>query len=190
MRIRRATGPQPPRSRVIHSRHPQGQTRPSAAPHGAGRVSGMPADIDDNTCPWQIRDRDGWRHGVLFTASADFLVAWYTASATLHRRTWAAANRRYGALVRRVRQARLGGDVDELEQACCALLHHGQARPERAADPRCVHPTAPDAGLGSRRRRHLPDRLRHLPAPADGPVRATRVLARHRRANSPTSRPR
>ena len=92
----------------------------------------MPADTDDNTCPWQIRDRDGWRHGVLFTASADVMVAWYTASATLHRRTWATANHRYGALVRRVRQARLGGDVDELEQACRTLLHHAQARPMRA----------------------------------------------------------
>src|SRR6266542_1637405 len=131
-RIRRAGGPQPPRSRVIHSRHSQGQIRPSAAPRGAGRVSGMPADTDDDTCPWQIRDRDGWRHGVLFTASADLLVAWYTATASLHRRTWATANHRYGTLVQRVRQARLRGDADELEQACRALLHHAQARPWRA----------------------------------------------------------
>jgi hypothetical protein len=92
----------------------------------------MPADTDDNTCPWQIRNRDGWRHGVLFTASADLLVAWYAASATLHRRTWATANHRYGALARRIRRARLSEDVDELEQACRTLLHHAQARPMRA----------------------------------------------------------
>ncbi len=69
---------------------------------------------------------------MLFTASADLLVAWYTASMSWHRHTWAAAHHRYGALVQRVRQARLGGDVDELEQACRALLHHAQARPVRA----------------------------------------------------------
>lgn len=91
----------------------------------------MPADTDD-TCPSQIRDRHGWRHGVLFSASADLLVAWYAASAGMHRRTWGTANRRFGALVRRVRQARLGGDVDGIEQACRALLHHAEARPVRA----------------------------------------------------------
>jgi hypothetical protein len=39
---------------------------------------------------------------------------------------------RYGALVQRVRKARLGGDVDELEQTCRALLNCAQARPMRA----------------------------------------------------------
>ncbi len=92
----------------------------------------MPADTDDNTCPWQIHDRSGWRQGVLFTASADLLVAWYSASASMHQRSWATANHRYGTLVQRVRQARLGGNVDELEQACRALLHHAGARPVRA----------------------------------------------------------
>ncbi len=72
----------------------------------------MHADADDNTCPWGIRDRHGWQHSVLFTASADFLVAWYTASASTPRRTWATANLRFGALVQRVRQMRLGGNVD------------------------------------------------------------------------------
>lgn len=91
----------------------------------------MHADTDDNTCPWQIRDRHGWRHTVLFTASADLLVAWYTASTSMQRRSWAAANRRFGALVQRVRTARLDRDVDELERACRVLLHHADARPVR-----------------------------------------------------------
>ncbi len=145
----------------------------------------MHADTDDNTCPWKIRDRDGWRHGVLFTASADLLVSWYTASASLHRRTWTAAHHRYGALLRRVRQARAQGGHGRAGKGLPRVAPPCPGPTgSRTADPRCVHRIAPEAGLGSRRRRHLPDRLRHLPAPADGAVRATRVLAGHRRVNS------
>jgi hypothetical protein len=90
----------------------------------------MYADIDDDgTCPWLVRDRQGWRQGVLFTASADLLITWYSTSQSMPRHTWATANHRYGILVQRVRRARLCGDVDDLEQACQALLHHTEARP-------------------------------------------------------------
>jgi len=38
----------------------------------------MPADPDDNTCPWKIRDRDGRRHGVLPAGPSTFALVFRT----------------------------------------------------------------------------------------------------------------
>lgn len=61
----------------------------------------MHADTDGNTCLWQIRDRHGWRHTVLVTASADILIAWYTAS--IHEHAPALLGRREPPIRRRRR---------------------------------------------------------------------------------------
>jgi len=88
---------------------------------GSGRA-------DEETCIGQIRDRFGWRYGVLFSASADLLVA-HTARLCLPRRSFGLVGRRYGALVERVRQARLDEDLDGLERACRDLVRHLDAQP-------------------------------------------------------------
>jgi hypothetical protein len=57
----------------------------------------MQPEADGDTCPWRIRDRNSWRAGVLFTASADVLVAWPAIEADMDPLIWADIDRRCGA---------------------------------------------------------------------------------------------
>jgi hypothetical protein len=45
----------------------------------------MRTDSDgEASCLWLIRDRIGWRRMVVFTASAQLLIAWHSASMGMH----------------------------------------------------------------------------------------------------------
>jgi hypothetical protein len=90
---------------------------------------GTPADDDMATCDWQIRDRDGWRDGVVFSASASLLGAWHAASVTMPPQARAVTDKQLRGLVDRVRQARLTSDVDDIESACQTLLRQAAGRP-------------------------------------------------------------
>jgi hypothetical protein len=85
-------------------------------------------DGDGDDCVWRIRDWLGWRHGVVFSASAGLLCAWHAAATSMPRPGWESANHRFGVLLERIRQARLGGNLDDVELACQALLHQVDAR--------------------------------------------------------------
>ena len=93
-----------------------------------GKVCGMQSLAYGDSCTWRIRDRESWRAGVLFTASADVLVAWHAVEADVDPLIWADIDRRCTDAVEWVRQARLAGDLDELEAACRELLDRAGSR--------------------------------------------------------------
>ncbi len=80
------------------------------------------AEAVDGACQWRVRDLTGWRAGILFTASAELLVAWQAASVTVSARARPSTDRRFGEPVDRVQRARLGGNLDELEKGCRHLV--------------------------------------------------------------------
>jgi hypothetical protein len=94
-------------------------------------VSGVEtaADRDQTTCVWRLRDRYGWREGIVVSGSADLLTAWHAARMGMSPRSRAAIDQRFGALIDKVRQARLADNLDALESACQTLLHHSTDRP-------------------------------------------------------------
>jgi hypothetical protein len=79
-------------------------------------------DADTDNCPWQIRDPQGWRQGVLRTASADLLVAWHAATLDPHMAATSPAAYPFRDIIDDVQKARLAGDLDQLEAACHSLL--------------------------------------------------------------------
>src|SRR4051812_47957149 len=91
---------------------PQAQGRPSARESQPGMGAVVGAALTDRTSPWLIRDGAGWGAGTLFTASADLLVAWHTASSTTHRRAATSSTRRIRPLIDEVRRARLAAELD------------------------------------------------------------------------------
>jgi hypothetical protein len=93
----------------------------------------MHFEAGGHTCLWQVRDRETWRAGVLFTASADFLVAWHAVAAGTPPRAWASVDRRLRDIVNRVRRSRLARDLDDVGAACRELLDRADTATVRAS---------------------------------------------------------
>jgi len=123
-------------------------------------VSGVEtaADGDEAACVWRPRDPHGWREGVVVSGSADLLVAWQAARVAMSSRGRAALDQRFGALIDKIRQARLCDNLDAVESACHTLLRHMADRPvppplrQACVDLRemfsQITPTAPACLLG------------------------------------------
>jgi hypothetical protein len=81
-------------------------------------------DRESGACVWRVRDLRGWSEGILFSASADVLAAWYAARVTPTPRGRTAVDDRFGVMIDEIRQARRSDHADQLEFACRALLQH------------------------------------------------------------------
>jgi hypothetical protein len=79
-------------------------------------------DATTDNCPGQIRDPQGWREGLLRTASADLLVAWHAATLNPHLAATSPAAYPFRDVIDDIRRARLADDLDQLETACRSLL--------------------------------------------------------------------